>query len=140
MNDLRTSLHRVADAVEPLPVGDDLWQRGVTARRRGRALVVAAVLAIIVSVSWSAVLLGNDDREARTASTEVVEGGAIPSPIEDIPDDLDVDHGPRGRARLRRPSSPAAASRSSSPPPTACRTGSTCRAGWPTAPTRATSG
>ena len=86
MNDLRTSLHRVADAVDPLPVDDDLWQRGVAARRRGQALVVAAVVAIIASVTWSAVLLGNDDREARTASTEVVEGGAIPSRIVDPAD------------------------------------------------------
>ena len=90
MTDLRTSLHRVADAVDPLPVDDDLWQRGVTARRRGQALAVAAVVAIIASVTWSAVLLGDDDREARTASPVVVEGGAIPSNIVDIPDDLAV--------------------------------------------------
>src|SRR6476469_5432590 len=83
MTDLRTSLHRVADAADPLPVADDLWQRGVASRRRGQALVVAAVVAIVASVTWSAVLLGNDDREARTASTEVVAGGAIPSRIED---------------------------------------------------------
>ena len=63
MNDLRTSLHRVADAVEPLPVDDDLWQRGIAARRRGQGLVVAAVLAIIVSVTWGAVVLGSADRE-----------------------------------------------------------------------------
>ena len=88
MTDLRTSLHRVADAVDPLPVDDDLWQRGVAARRRGQALAVAAVVAVIASVTWSAVLLGNDDREARTASPVVVEGGAIPSNIVDIPDDL----------------------------------------------------
>ncbi|RYB90130.1 hypothetical protein EUA06_12080 [Nocardioides glacieisoli] len=88
MTDLRTSLHRVADAVDPLPVNDDLWQRGVAARRRGQALVVAAVVAIIASVTWSAVLLGSDDREARTASGEVVEGGAIPSRIVD-PADLE---------------------------------------------------
>ncbi|MDR7254669.1 hypothetical protein J2X46_003667 [Nocardioides sp. BE266] len=83
MTDLRTSLHRVADDVTPLPVADDLWQRGQSARRRGNALVVAAVLAIIASVTWSAVLLGDGDREARTASTPVVPDGAIPSRIED---------------------------------------------------------
>lgn len=91
MNDeLRTTLHRVADATEPLPVADDLWARGQASRRRGRALVVAAVLAIIASVTWSAVLLGTDGREARTASTEEVAGGAIPRRIADIPDDLEV--------------------------------------------------
>jgi hypothetical protein len=90
MTDLRTSLHRLADSTDPLPVDDDLWKRGQAARHRGQALVVAAVLAIIASVTWSAVLLGTDDREARTASTDVVSGGAIPSRIDDIPSDLEA--------------------------------------------------
>ncbi|MBL0746312.1 hypothetical protein [Nocardioides baculatus] len=88
MNDLRSQMHRVGDAVDPLPVDDDLWQRGVAARRRGQVLVVAAVLAIVVSVAGTATLVGGDDREARTASGEVVEGGAIPRSIVD-PGDLD---------------------------------------------------
>lgn len=79
--ELRTTLHRIADATEPLPVDDDLWRRGQNARHRGQALVVAAVLAIIVSVTWSAVLLGGGDSEVRTAST--VDAGAIPSRIAD---------------------------------------------------------
>lgn len=87
---LRTSLHRVADAVEPLPVADDLWQRGQAARRRGQALVVAAVLAIVVSVSWSAVLMTSEDREARTASSPAPAGGAIPSRVVD-PGELDLE-------------------------------------------------
>lgn len=88
---LRTTLQRVAESAEPIPVADDLWQRGQAARRRGQALVTAAVLAIIVSVTWSAVLLGSDEaREARTASTDIAPGGAIPSRIEDIPSDLEV--------------------------------------------------
>ena len=66
--DLRTTLHRLADSTTPLPVDDGLWRRGQSARRRGQVLVAAAVLAIIASVTWSAVLLGGDDREARTAS------------------------------------------------------------------------
>ncbi|SEC17785.1 hypothetical protein SAMN04489844_1825 [Nocardioides exalbidus] len=90
MSDLRTNLQRLADSADPLPVDDDLWQRGQASRRRGQALVVAAVLAIIASVTWSAVLLGTGDREARTASTDVVPGGAIPSRIDDIPSDLEV--------------------------------------------------
>ncbi len=90
-DDLRETFHRVADSTSPLPVADDLWQRGVAARRRGRAFAVAAVLALVVSVGGIATLVSTtDDREARTASTEVVEGGAIPSRIEDIPDDLAV--------------------------------------------------
>jgi hypothetical protein len=88
-DDLRTSLHRVADRVEPLPVDDDLWHRGVAARRRGQAFVVAAVLAIVVSVAGSVALLGSGDREVRTASQEVPEG-AIPSRIDDVPDGLAV--------------------------------------------------
>lgn len=90
MTDLRDALHRVADSTDPLPVADDLWQRAQTSRRRGQALVVAAVLAIIASVTWSAVVLGQEDREARTASSDVVEGGAVPRSIEDVPDDLAV--------------------------------------------------
>ena len=90
MTDLRTSLHRVADAIDPLPVDDDLWQRGVAARRRGQALLVAAAVALVVSVMGTATLLDNDAREARTASPVVVQGGAIPRNIVDITDDLAV--------------------------------------------------
>lgn len=79
---LRDTLHRLADSAEPLPVADDLWHRAQAARRRGQVVVVAAVLAIIASVTWSAVLLGGDDREARTASQDA-PGGAIPSRIDD---------------------------------------------------------
>jgi hypothetical protein len=89
MNDLRSTFQRLADSAEPLPVDDDLWQRAQAARRRGQVLVAAAVLAIIASVTWSAVLLGTGDREARTASQEV-PGGAIPSRIEDVPSDLEA--------------------------------------------------
>lgn len=88
MTDLRATLHRLADSAEPLPVADDLWRRGQAARRRGQALVVAAVLAIIASVTLSAALLGDDGREARTASN--VDGGAVPSRIDDVPADLEA--------------------------------------------------
>ena len=91
MTDLRTSFNRVADAVDPLPVDDDLWQRGVAARRRRQAVLVAAVVTLVVSVAGIATLVSTtDDQEARTASTEVVDGGAIPSEIVDIPGDLPV--------------------------------------------------
>lgn len=85
-DDLRTSLHRIADGTAPLPVADDLWQRGRAARRRGQALAVAAALAIVVGLGGIATLTV-DDREVRTASTEEVPGGAIPSRIVD-PGDL----------------------------------------------------
>ncbi len=88
--DLRTTLHLLAESTTPLPVEDGLWQRGQAARRRGQALAVAAVLTLIVSVGGIATVLTTTDREARTASTEVVAGGAIPSTIVDIPDDLDT--------------------------------------------------
>ncbi|KQV63340.1 hypothetical protein ASC64_17235 [Nocardioides sp. Root122] len=80
--DLSTTLRRIADSTDPLPVADDLWRRGQRARRRGRVLAVAAVLAVLASVG-GVVTLVSADREVRTASTEVVEGGAIPSRIED---------------------------------------------------------
>ncbi len=85
---LRTTLHRLADNAAPIPVADDLWRRGRAARRRGQVLAAAAVLALVASVGGAATLLTSTDREARTASSEVVEGGAIPSDIVDIPDDL----------------------------------------------------
>ena len=87
--DLRTTLHRLADSTTPLPVDDDLWQRGQAARRRGQALAVAAVVVVLTAVG-GAVTLGSPDREARTASSEVVPGGAIPRRIDDIPADLDT--------------------------------------------------
>jgi hypothetical protein len=88
-DDLRTRMHRVADDVTPLPVADDLWQRGQTARHRGQALVVAAVLVVLASVGGGVALWSAPDREVRTASSEVPEGGAIPSRIED-PGDPEV--------------------------------------------------
>ena len=88
--DLRTTFHRVADSTVPLPVDDDLWQRGRAARRRGQAFAVAAVLVLVASVGGIASLVVTTDREARTASGEVVEGGAIPRRITDIPPDLDL--------------------------------------------------
>jgi hypothetical protein len=87
-DDLRTRMHHVADEVTPLPVADDLWRRGQAARHRGQALVVAAVLVVLASVGGGVALWSPSDREARTASQQVPEGGAIPSRIEDVPDDL----------------------------------------------------
>ncbi len=89
-SDLRTTLRRLADSTTPLPVDDGLWQRGRAIRRRAQAIGMAAVLALIVSVGGVATVLTTTDREARTASGEVVEGGAVPSRIEDIPEDLEA--------------------------------------------------
>ena len=97
-DDLRTTLPRIADSAPPLPVGDDLWQRGRDARRRGQAFAIAAVLALVVSVGGIATVTATNDREARTASNEDVEGGAIPSGSRTSP--TTSDHRPRaGRAR-----------------------------------------
>lgn len=81
-DELRSTLHRIADDVRPLPVADDLWQRGRAARRRGQALAIAAVLALIVSVGGFAMLALGGDKEAHVADSEA-PGGAIPSRIED---------------------------------------------------------
>ena len=99
MNDLRTSLHRVADAVEPLPVADDLWQRGQRARRRAQVLAVAAVVAVLASLG-GVVTLVSTDREARTATAPDVPGGAIPSTIMDLTDLRTSDELTVGRASV----------------------------------------
>lgn len=79
--DLRTTLHRLADSTTPLPVDDGLWQRGQSARRRGQAFAVAAVLALIVTVGGVASLVTTTEQEGRTASSKEVDG-ALPSRID----------------------------------------------------------
>lgn len=80
--ELSTTLHRLADSTTPLPVDDGLWERGQAARRRAQAFAVAAAVALVVSVGGVATLVTTTDQEAaRTASSEVVEGG-IPSRID----------------------------------------------------------
>ena len=87
-DELRTTLHRIADDLRPGPVDDDLWHRGRAARRRGHDLALAAVLALVVSVAGIGAWALTDDREALVAGTEVA-GGAIPSRIVD-PSDPEV--------------------------------------------------
>jgi hypothetical protein len=76
------------------------WDRGRRARRRDRALaVVAAVLVVLASVGGGVALWSPSAREARTASTVVPEGGAIPSRISPA----DIQFGtwpPRGRTSV----------------------------------------
>lgn len=86
---LRTTLHRLADAGVPLPVDDDLWGRAQSARRRGQALAVAAVLVLVVTVGGVASVWPTADFESRTAAQEV-PGGAIPRVIADVPDNLEA--------------------------------------------------
>lgn len=86
--DLREELDALA-RTQTFSPDPSLWDRGRRARRRGQVLAVAAVLAILASVGGAAALVSTD-RELRTASSEEVPGGAIPSRITDIPDDLDV--------------------------------------------------
>lgn len=80
--DLRTTLHRLADASDPLPVDDDLWDRARAAQRRGRVVLAAAVVAVVVAVGGGVALWPTGDREARTAAQEVPQG-AIPRVIAD---------------------------------------------------------
>ena len=81
-DELRTTLHRIADDLRPGPVDDDLWQRGRAARGRGHDLALAAVLTLVVSVAGIGAWALTDEREAQVTGTEVA-GGAIPSRIVD---------------------------------------------------------
>jgi hypothetical protein len=68
------------------------WDRGRRARRRDRALAVVAAALVVVAGFGGAALWSTSDREARTASTDVVGDvgvGAIPRRIEDISSDLE---------------------------------------------------
>ena len=86
-DELRTTLHRIADDLRPEPVDDDLWQRGRAARRHGHDLALAAVLVLVASVAGIGAWVLTADREAQVAGPVVAEG-AIPSRIVD-PADLD---------------------------------------------------
>ncbi|GAB3014333.1 hypothetical protein GCM10011376_08110 [Nocardioides flavus (ex Wang et al. 2016)] len=87
--DLREELDALArtQSFSPDPT---TWDRGRRARRRDRALAALAAVVVVAGLGGAA-LLSTSDRQARTASTdEVVEGGAIPSRIED-PGELDLE-------------------------------------------------
>ena len=60
--ELRTTLHRIADDLRPEPVDDDLWQRGRAACRRGHDLALAAVLVLVASVAGIGAWVLTDDR------------------------------------------------------------------------------
>jgi hypothetical protein len=91
--DLRRELDSLADT-QPFSPDPAAWDRGRRARRRDRLARGAAVLAALAVVGGiGAAVVTDGDHEARTASGETVEGGAIPRRIEDIPADLDVSTG-----------------------------------------------
>ncbi|WP_416955165.1 hypothetical protein ACNKF0_01425 [Nocardioides sp. T5] len=86
--DLREELDALArtQTFSPDPYA---WDRGRRARRRTRVAAGAAAVAVVAVVAGAGALVLQPDREARTATSEVVEGGAIPSRIDDIPADLE---------------------------------------------------
>lgn len=85
--DLREELDALArtQSFSPDP---SAWDRGRRARRRTRVAAGAAAVAVVAVVAGAGALVLLPDQEARTASSEVVEGGAVPSVIEDVPEDL----------------------------------------------------
>ena len=87
--DLREELDALA-RTQTFSPDPSAWDRG----RRARVVVRVsppglAAVAVVAVVAGAGALALQPDREARTASSEVVEGGAIPSRIEDIPADLE---------------------------------------------------
>jgi hypothetical protein len=87
--DLREELDALArtQTFSPDPA---TWDRGRRARRRTRVGAVVAALVVVAGLGGGVALWRTVDREARTASGEVVEGGAIPSSIVD-PGELDLE-------------------------------------------------
>ena len=86
--DLREELDALA-RTQTFSPDPSAWDRGRRARRRTRLAAGLAAVAVVAVVAGAGALALQPDREARTASSEVVEGGAIPSRIEDIPADLE---------------------------------------------------
>jgi hypothetical protein len=79
--DLREELDALADTQTFSP-DPSAWDRGRRARRRDRALAVVAALVLVAGLGGAA-LWSTSDREARTASTDVVDVGVgmIPSRV-----------------------------------------------------------
>ncbi len=137
--DLREELDALA-RTQTFSPDPSAWDRGRRARRRTRLAAGLAAVAVVAVVAGAGALALPPDREARTASSEVVEGGAIPSRIEDSR----PTSWPRPTSRSgagRRPYLDLAAGTPWwSRRPTGWRTGSTSRAGartarrWPSSP------
>lgn len=88
--DLREELDALA-RTQTFSPDPSAWDRGRRARRRTQVLAVAAAAVVVASVTGVVFSLAGEDRELRTASSDDVVDvgvGAIPSRIEDIPDDL----------------------------------------------------
>ncbi|WP_457188964.1 hypothetical protein [Nocardioides sp. P5_E3] len=86
--DLREELDALA-RTQTFSPDPSAWDRGRRARRRARVAAGMAAVAVVAVAAGAGALALQPDREARTASSEVIEGGAIPSRIEDIPADLE---------------------------------------------------
>jgi hypothetical protein len=86
--DLREELDALA-RTQTFSPDPSAWDRGRRARRRTRVAAGTAAVAVVAVIAGAGALALQPDREARTASGEVVEGGAIPSRIEDVPADLE---------------------------------------------------
>lgn len=79
--DLREELDALA-RTQTFSPDPSAWDRGRRARRRTRAAAGLAAVAVVAVVAGAGALAVQPDREARTASGEVAEGGAIPSVVE----------------------------------------------------------
>lgn len=96
--DLRNALHDLAEGQEFRP-GPDAWDRGRRARRRSRIVAGAAALGVVAVVAGVGALVTGTPAGLAPAERDVVPGGAIPSRIEDISDDVESTSEPAvGRA------------------------------------------
>lgn len=82
MNDLRTSLHDVADHVPraDVPV-HDLWQQGRAVRRGERATALAAVVVLVLLVAGVGAVVNPVTGVMPAGTPEVPDGGALPTEV-----------------------------------------------------------
>lgn len=86
--DLREELVRLADSAPRVEVDPSTWDRGRAARRRDRAVLVAAVIALVASLGGIGALVARPAPAGPADGEQRVPGGAVPSMVTAPPEHL----------------------------------------------------